>query len=147
MVKFRISIDSREQQPYMFGCSTIQRCLDAGDYSVDGLDGVVAVERKSLADFAKTVIHDRERFEREMEKLQTYAAACIVVEADLDPVLRGACGDLLRGVSPASLLGASLDITLRRRVPVFWCGSRQAAREFTEQYLRMCARLHAEGLL
>jgi len=144
---FRIVADTREQAVYAFAGPTVHGRLDAGDYSVEGFEHDVAVERKSLPDFAKTVIHDRERFEQELAKLEHYAAACVVVEADLDRVLRGACAHELHGVSPASLLGATLDITLRRRVPVFWCGSRQAAREFTEQYLRMFVRLHAEGAL
>jgi hypothetical protein len=63
-----------------------------------------------------------------------------VVEADLDSVLRGSRGDDLRGASPESVLGAALHISLQYGVPVFWCGSRQAARAFTEMYLRMSAR-------
>ena len=44
--------------------------LDAGDYSVDGYENVVAVERKSLADFVHTVIHDFDRFAVELAKLR-----------------------------------------------------------------------------
>jgi ERCC4-type nuclease len=72
--------------------------------------------------------------------LSTYDAACVVVEADLDAMLRGVRGDDLRGAKPESVLGACLHITLRYGVPVFWCGSRQAARTFTEMYLRMAVR-------
>ena len=62
-----------------------------------------------------------------------FDAACVVVEADLDAVLRGRHGDDLRGAKPESVLGAALHITLRYGVPVFWCGSRQAARAFTDK--------------
>ena len=140
-VDFRIVIDTREQAPYGFDCPTVRRKLEAGDYSVDGLDRVVAVERKSLPDFASTVIHDFRRFGAELEKLARLQAACIVVEASLDVVLRGQAGDALHGVSPRSLLGAAVHISLRYRVPVYWCGSRQAARAFTDAWLRMFVRL------
>ena len=60
----------------------------------------VAVERKSLADFVHTVIHDFDRFAAELEKLSHMDAACVVVEADLDEVLRGLHADALRRVSP-----------------------------------------------
>ncbi len=139
-VAFRIVIDTREQEPYAFGCPTARRKLDAGDYSVVGHEDAVAVERKSLADFAQTVIRDFARFDLELRSLAEYKAACVVVEADLDDVLRGRARRHLRSVSPASVLGASAHITLRYGVPVFWCGSRQAACAFTEQYLRGLVR-------
>ena len=43
-----IVIDSREQQPYGFGCATDRRKLEAGDYSVAGCESQIAVERKSV---------------------------------------------------------------------------------------------------
>jgi ERCC4-type nuclease len=139
-VSFIIVADTREQHPYSFPCATNRKALAAGDYSVEGLEDRVAVERKSLADFVHTVIHDHERFGREMLLLSTYDAACVVVEADLDAVLRSQRVHDLRGAKPESVLGACLHITLRYGVPVFWCGSRQAARTFTEMYLRMAVR-------
>lgn len=139
-MSFVIIADTREQQPYDFPCETVRRALVAGDYSVEGLEDQVAVERKSLSDFVHTVIHDHERFGRELLLLSTYAAACVVVEADLDAVLRGLRQDDLRGVKPESVLGAALHVTLSYGVPVFWCGSRQAARAFTEMFLRMAVR-------
>lgn len=141
---FRIVIDTREIEPYGFDCATVHRKLDAGDYSVDGLETTVAVERKSLKDFAGTVIHHFERFAAELDRLSGLDAACIVVEADLDTVLRGRAAAELRGVRPASLLGTAVHIGLRWRVPVFWCGSRPTARAFTEAYLRMFVRTHHE---
>ena len=137
---FMIIIDSREQHPYAFPCPTNRKALAAGDYSVEGLEEKVAVERKSLRDFVATVIHDHARFRREMLLFSSYDVACVVVEADLDAVLRGMHSEDLRGVKPASVLGAALHITLHYGIPVFWCGSRQAARAFTELYLRMAAR-------
>jgi len=141
---FRIVIDTREQTPWSFDCPTVRRKLDAGDYSVDGMDDAVAIERKSLKDFVSTVIHDFPRFAAELERLSRYEAACIVVEADLDHVLRGLAVDDLRGTAPESVLGATVHITLRYGVPVFWCGSRQAARAFTDAFLRMFVRTRHE---
>jgi len=147
---FRIIIDTREQEPWSFTCATLRRALPAGDYSVEGLEGAVAVERKSLADFTRTVLHEFPRFAAELDQLAQLPHACIVVEADLDHVLRGQAADVLRGASPESLLGAAVHIQARFHVPVLWCGSRQAARAFTDAYLRMvaretAARAHGEG--
>lgn len=137
---FRIVIDTREQNPWCFACGTVRRALPAGDYSVEGLESLVAVERKSLADFTRTVLHEFRRFAAELDRLATMPLACIVVEADLDRVLRGHADEILRGASPESVLGAAVHIQTRYGVPVQWCGSRQAACAFTGAYLRMAAR-------
>ena len=80
----------------------MRRALPAGDYSVVGLEGVVAVERKSLDDFVSTVIHSRERFHRELRKLAGYRAACVVVEAGVIDVLqRRYRGEARRNTLPA----------------------------------------------
>ena len=139
-MSFQIVIDTREQEPYGFSCETVSRKLEAGDYSVVGHEDAVAVERKSLSDFVHTVIHDFDRFAVELKKLSAMRCACIVVEADLDAMLRGLTGDKLRGAFPASVFGASLYVSVRYGVPVYWCGSRQAACAFTDQFLRMFVR-------
>ncbi len=139
-MNFRIVIDTREQQPWEFGCESVTTALPCGDYSVAGLENRLAVERKSLGDFVHTVIHDMKRFNHELDRLANCQASCIVVEADLDAVLRGRHQRELRASSPQSILGKAHNIYLRYSIPVFWCGSRQAARAFTDGFLRMSAR-------
>lgn len=137
---FRIVIDTREQAEYSFSCETVRRKLDAGDYSVAGFEHRVAVERKSLPDFVHTVIHDATRFAAELQKLAGMDAASVVIEANLDDVLRGRHGDVLRSVAPQAVLGAAIHIALRWQVPVYWCGSRQSSCAFTDAFLRMFVR-------
>ena len=142
-MSFRIIIDTREQEPYEFSCPTERRKLEVGDYSVDGHTDVIAVERKSLKDFISTVIHARKRFAREMEKLKEYPFSCVVVEANLDDVLRGIVDT--GNVESNAVLGAALWLTTYYRVPVFWCGSRPAARVFVDGFLRMFVRARNEA--
>jgi ERCC4-type nuclease len=96
------------------------------------LEGVVAVERKTLDDFVSTVIHSRARFRRELEKLAGYRAACVVVEAGLLEVLQG---HYRGGAHPNAVLGSALSIILDHRIPVFFCSNRQAACQFVQAYL------------
>lgn len=130
-----IIVDTREQEPYSFDprlAAVVRRALPAGDYSIGGLEGIVAVERKTLDDFVSTVIHGRSRFREELRKLSGYRAACVVVEAGLPDVLQRR----YRGQAhPNALLGNALSIILDFRVPVFFCGSRQAACYFVQNYL------------
>ena len=64
-------IDSREQKPLdLEPLTTITSTLVTGDYSVRGLEHVVAIERKSLDDLVGCVGRDRERFDREVQSFE-----------------------------------------------------------------------------
>ena len=128
----RIVIDTREKDEYSFAVASIRRKLDAGDYSIEGLESQIAVERKSLDDFVSTVIHARRRFREELRKLAGFRAACVVVEASVADVLL----QHYRGEAhPNAVVGSALSIILDFRVPVFFCGNRQAACQFVQAYL------------
>jgi DNA excision repair protein ERCC-4 len=128
-------IDTREQEPYSFDPSraaAVRHALPAGDYSVQGYEQAVAVERKTMEDFVSTVIRSRRRFHRELRLLAGYEAACVVVEADLADVLRGRYRS---DAHPNALLGAVVSIVVDFGVPVYFCSSRQAACRFVLEYL------------
>ena len=135
-----VVVDTREQEPYSFPPRRFlveRRALPAGDYSLAGLEHVVAVERKTVEDFVHTVIRDRDRFRKELLKLAEYDRACVVVEAGLDDLLSGAYRS---GAHPSSVVGAALSIIVDYGVAVFLCSDRQCARRFVEEYLLRCHR-------
>lgn len=92
---FECIVDSREQSPFCFqglkadaadGGATLVvptsvKYLESGDYSIRGFESLVAVERKSLQDLYNTLGQGRERFERELSRLDFMAFAAVVVEA------------------------------------------------------------------
>lgn len=90
---FTVLVDSREQLPYEFsgiigpaGEALIVPMsivgLTTGDYSVKGLNDSLAVERKSLEDLYGSITWGRERFEREIERLDNLPGfAAVVIEA------------------------------------------------------------------
>ena len=92
---FRVCIDSREKAPFSFigiksdakhgnvpmVIPTVGRTLRSGDYAIDGYDDLIAVERKSLEDCYQTLSHERERFERELDRLNFMQFAAVVIEA------------------------------------------------------------------
>jgi ERCC4-type nuclease len=132
----RLVIDTREKEQYSFRVASIRKKLDAGDYSIEGLETRIAVERKTLDDFVGTVIRARGRFYRELQRLERYARACVVVEADLEDVLHGRYrGD----AHPHSILGSALAISVDFGIPVFFCSNRQIACHFVEGYLLRAA--------
>jgi ERCC4-type nuclease len=117
--------------------STTRHALPAGDYSLDGSETRVAVERKSMPDFVSTVIHARKRFHAELRKLADREFACVVVEAPMRDVLEGSYGT---GAHPNAVFGAAISICVDWGVPVYFCGDRQTAKQFVEAYLERCAR-------
>ena len=98
---FTIVIDTREQRPFRFlslpagksrGGGTIavkteRKFLSSGDYSLLGLEKEVAIERKSKADLYTSLGQERKRFEREVQRLNEYNFAAIVIEADWASIL------------------------------------------------------------
>lgn len=130
-----IIIDTREQQPYSFDPAhalCVRRALAVGDYSLEGYEGSIAVERKSLEDFVSSAVTSRERFGRELRALAEYDFACVVVEASMEDILEHR---YRAGIHPASVFGATLSIIIDVGVPVYFCSDRQIACRFVEDAL------------
>lgn len=100
---FTIVIDTREQAPWSFigiktdsdkkyrpmiVCTTRMK-LDSGDYSISGYENQISIERKSLSDAFGTFTVDRERFERELERLNAMKYAAVVIEGDWSGIAAG----------------------------------------------------------
>jgi DNA excision repair protein ERCC-4 len=74
--------DTREQEPWnMAPCQVVIDGLSVADYSVRGLENIVAIERKSLADFVGCCGSERERFQRELDRLRGWQVSAVIVEA------------------------------------------------------------------
>ncbi len=96
-----VVIDTREKAPFLFNglktdskdgyrplsVRTVTRGLPSGDYSIEGLESQTAVERKSLADLYNTISQGRERFQRELERLNAMEYAAIVIEASWSQII------------------------------------------------------------
>lgn len=78
-----IIIDTREQLPYTFKHPTIRRGLPSGDYSLEGYESRVAVERKSKADLFGSCGKGRVRFEKEFKRLAEFQVAALVIESTM----------------------------------------------------------------
>jgi DNA excision repair protein ERCC-4 len=134
-----IVIDSREQRPLDFkpyGISTTRGSLATGDYSVRGLEGVCAVERKSLPDLIMCVGRERERFDRECQRLLAYPCRAIVVEASW---LELQAGSWRSHVKPEAALGSVLG-WIAMGLPIIMAGNHQQAAKFAARILFIAAR-------
>jgi len=80
-------VDTREQRPYDLADSRIET-LKTGDYSIAGLEGHVAIERKTKEDAYSSLGQGRGRFRAEVERLGRLNYGAIVIETSLSEFLR-----------------------------------------------------------
>ena len=138
-----IVIDTREQRPYRFARSEV-RTLASGDYSVQGMEDRVAVERKSKSDAYASLGRDRQRFRREMERLAAMDYAAVVVEASLPGFLTPPAFSQL---NPNSAIGTLLAWSVRFGVHVIFAGDRRHGNNVTRQLLTKYWLYNREGCL
>jgi DNA excision repair protein ERCC-4 len=130
-------IDTREKEPWDLGPESIRKKIEAGDYSIEGQEQRVAIERKTLDDLVNTVIHGRDRFYAELRKLAAYPHRCVVVEANLEDVLRHLYHSQAH---PQSVTGTVISIIVDFQIPVFFCSNRQVACHFAKSFLERASR-------
>lgn len=83
-------VDSREQNPWDLSPMTMETSgLSVGDYSVRGLESVVAIERKSLGDFVGCCGGERDRFQRELDRLRGWPVSAVILEASWGDIEAG----------------------------------------------------------
>lgn len=136
-----IVIDQREQRPYGFK-NAVTRLLPTGDYSIEGLEDRVAIERKSKADAFSSLGRDRARFEREVQRLAALQFGAVVIEASLREFLHPPPFSQL---SARSAVRSLLAWSVKYRLPVIWAGDRRHGRAVTRTLLEAFARYDREG--
>lgn len=132
----RIVVDTREQIKLPFSeyqVEVVEGTLTAGDYSIPGLESLVAVERKSLADLTMCLGRERPRFERELERLRGFEAAAVVVES---PMAALALGEYRSALNPKAAYESVVAFMVRYRLTFYFAQDRRGAERFTFSFLR-----------
>ena len=130
-------VDTREQSPLdLSPLTTIHKTLVTGDYSVLGLESVVAIERKSLTDLVACAGIERGRFEREVKRLLAYPVRALVVEASWQSIEAGRWRSRTK---PNAVLGSLLG-WMSSGLPVILAGDHRRAGRFTSRLLFVSAR-------
>jgi DNA excision repair protein ERCC-4 len=123
-------VDSREQLPLDLSPLKVEAGnLATGDYSVKGLEHIVAIERKSAEDMLACIGRERERFEREIQRLLAYPVRAIVVEAGWQFF---ELGDWRGNVTPAAAIGSLLG-WITAGVPVVMADTHERAGKFVSR--------------
>jgi ERCC4-type nuclease len=101
------------------------------DYSIDGFEGEIGIERKSLDDLVGSLTVGRERFARSLAALSTRRWRAVVVEGSLADLL---AGRYLSRANPSSMLGSICSICADG-VPVLFADDAGGAAALAERLL------------
>lgn len=137
-----IIIDTREQLPYDFtGYQSRVATLGTGDYSLEGYEGQLAVERKSKEDAYSCVGANRKRFVECLERLSCLERSAVVIECDLPDFAIPPARTI---INARQAVGSYVAWSCYYRIPVFWCGSREYAERVTVRFLAAYATMKSQ---
>jgi len=161
---FRVLVDIQEKNPFTFATvrhdadrdyrqmlvqtRTVSLGASHADYSIDGYQGRVAIERKSLEDAIGTFSaygERRDRFERELEYLAAIECAAIVIEATRGELYGSVVS---RGKRTEQQLARNLQRSIAAweqdyRVPFVFCDTRELAEV---ECFRRLQRFHRKAI-
>ena len=130
-------IDTREQLPLDLSPLRVERAtLTTGDYSVRGLEHVVAIERKSLGDLLSCIGMERQRFEKEVQRLLAFSTRALVVEATWQQI---EAGEWRSKIKPQAALGSLLG-WVAAGLPIIMAGDHERAGRYVSRLLYTAAR-------
>lgn len=134
-------VDSREQAPWTFQNIIIEKRLwvirrevktmTTGDYSINGFENLLAIERKSACDLVSSISYGNTRFRREHERMKTIVEsggfACVMVEGSLSAICEDLNGDDGRRVTSDMIIGATASWPQKYGAPWLFAGDRRHA--------------------
>jgi hypothetical protein len=158
---FTILVDGREKAPYRFEgiradagqqrrpmlVTTEWQHLVTGDYTISGLQDAVCIERKSLEDLYSTLGQNRDRFEREHERMlqiiEGGGLACVVVEADWETAMHWP--PQRSQLPPKIVFRTAVSWQVRYRVPWHFMPDRRFAEIYTFRFLEKFWKHYQKG--
>lgn len=144
-----IIVDSREKEPFRFRASatlegTETAKLDAGDYSIKGMEDLISVERKqSVTELAGNFGRNRARFEREMERMQDVKFRYVIVE-DHWSSLNGKLVKYSK-MSAKAVFESITTFELKYGIHFIFAGNKKQAQAITRSLLIRAYRLRMDG--
>lgn len=136
--------DSREKKPYSFSrrrCTVTEQRLKTGDYCIQG-DGKMegktfhpnfAIERKSEDDFLQSITSNRDRFERELERADSFEHRMPIIIEETQQYFNE--GRYYPDVHPNAVIGTIESHPSQYYVDYYFCRNRQRASQNTFDWL------------
>lgn len=138
--KFTVIRDTREhknkgwffkESDYCQGM--IERKLDTGDYSIDGLEDILCIERKaSVSEIAANLVD--KRFDRELDRMESFKHKFLILEFSVEDIKKYPEGSEVPKKAWSSLrvkgnfiIKRLAEIQVNRKIPVVPCGDKYSA--------------------
>lgn len=119
-------VDTRERYPFDFSrfpnwiADEKRQALKAGDYSVEGMEKLLVLERKTLTDLISTVIQHRTRFFKECEKMALYRWRALLIEASYEDIKSPYDEEYNTSAHPNAVSGTLDALEARFDIPVIY---------------------------
>ena len=146
---FTIIIDTREQHPWEFPYhSKANRKLDTGDYSIEGLENILCIERKNgMAEIANNMTEPR--FKDVIERMKTFKHSYILIECDYEQMMHYPIGsDVPKKawskikISPAFILKFLTELSVHHNIHIIFCGNPQWAEKTALSIMKRVYKLY-----
>tara|TARA_R100001230_G_C5577927_1_gene97741 strand:+ start:69 stop:554 length:486 start_codon:yes stop_codon:yes gene_type:complete len=137
---FTVIKDTREQEGYYFSkydkCEgMIERKLDTGDYSIEGLEEKICVERKaSPEELATNLGQKKNAFMNEIERMKAFRHKFILLEFSLQDLVEFPEGSRIPEsqkakvkISGKYMLKMLMEFQLKHNIHVIFCGNKYNA--------------------
>ena len=123
-----IIIDTREKEPFSLHANhpnwiagERRATLKTGDYTVEGMENILCLERKSLPDLVASTVTNRQRFIDSCHRLSGFRWKAILIEATLEDIKRGfEQSDILSNVHPNAVCGTLDAIEAKFGIPIIY---------------------------
>ena len=126
-----VLVDTREQYPlplfenhpnWIAGERRV--ALKTGDYTVEGMETILCLERESLADLVACTVSNRRRFLDACRRLARFPWKAILIEATLEDIKGGfALLDIPSDVHPNAVCGTLDAIEARFGIPIIYASA------------------------
>lgn len=140
---FNVIIDTREQIPWEFEqFSSASHKLDTGDYSIEGLENIFAIERKkTVSEIAQNL--SESRFKDVLERLSKLKYKYMLCEFSIDDILKYPVGSNIPKskwqylkITSQYILKKLTEIQVQYDIHIIFCGDRHSARQYAQSLMK-----------
>lgn len=132
----KIVVDTREKNPIPFK-EMINKKLDVGDYSIEGYEKLISIERKSPTDLFGTLGKGHKRFKKELSKSQDLEYFAIIIEGCYSHILNkqfgGSHHSTMKGYVITSIL---FTLHIKYNINIFFANNRREARNIIKEIFK-----------
>jgi len=129
MNEYKIVVDTREQLP-LWKTNTVIKKLDAGDYSIEGFEDKICIERKSLADLFGTLGKGHKRFKEELKRAESLDYFAIVIDGSFTSAYKkdfpGSYHSKMKGFVVTAIL---FTLHVKYNIPIFFAQNRTESKQ------------------